>query len=242
METTLESKKIGNYTINVGYDECPENPRDFDEIAIIYSNHKRLNPDNHSIEELLDEDGYLNMEGKIGLMVWLFEHSNYTFKTTELEDSNPFGNGVYARFDSGQFGVIAMDIEVAKTLWKDEWETMAKQHMQNAIKDYNAFANGNIYSYEITAGDGTAVDYSGGFYDVESALENGELVARFFVKCNKDAVTRTIENNSFDELKSQFCSFVPSAPAWVDELWALIDEGKAKAWLVEQLKALMCEE
>lgn len=62
------------------------------------------------------------MDGKVGLAVWLFEHSGCCFKTSEIGEGNPFGNGMYARFDSGWFGVIAMPIEKAKKEWGNDWK------------------------------------------------------------------------------------------------------------------------
>lgn len=239
MSTIIESKQVGNYTINIEYDECTVSPREWDDLSTIFSNHKRYSPDNHDIDEILDEEGYLNMDGKVGLMVWLFEHSNCTFKTSEIGDSNPFGDGMYARFDSGQFGVIAMPIEKAKHEWGDDWEKMAKQYMKGCIDDYNQWANGQVYVYDIIAKNGEIADSCGGYYDADEAMAEAVAIAEQYNADDKDGIEKTLESASLQELKELFYEFATPAPTWADELFELADESKVKEWLKTKLKEIV---
>ena len=239
MSTIIKSKQVGNYTINIEYDEYPDSPREWDDLSTIYSNHKHYSPDSHDIDEILDEEGYLNMYGKVGLMVWLFEHSNCTFKTSEIGDSNPFGDGMYARFDSGQFGVIAMPIERAKREWGNDWEKMAKQYMKGCIDDYNQWANGQVYVYEIIGKNGEAADSCGGWYDIDEAMAEAVGIAEHFNAEDKANIEKTLESASLQELKELFYKFATPAPTWADELFELADESKAKEWLKTKLKEIV---
>lgn len=235
----IKSKQVGNYTINIEYEECPDSPREWDDLSTIYSNHKHYSPDNHDIDEILDEEGYLNMDGKVGLMVWLFEHTQCRFSTSEIGDSNPFGDGMYARFDSGPFGVIAMPIEKAKHEWGEDWEKMAKQYMKGCIEEYDAYANGQVYAYEIIAKNGEIVDSCGGYYDTDEAMAEAVGMAECFYTEDKAKFEKTLESASLQELKELFYDFATPAPNWADELFELADESKAKEWLKTKLREIV---
>jgi hypothetical protein len=239
MSTIIKSKQVGNYTINIEYDECPESPREWDDLSTIYSNHKHYSPDNHDIDEILDEEGYLDMDGKVGLMAWLFEHTQCRFLTSEIGDSNPFGDGLYARFDSGWFGVIAMPIEKAKEEWGEDWEKMAKQYMKGCIEEYDAYANGQVYAYEIIAKNGEIVDSCGGYYDADEAMAEAVGIAECFNAEDKAKIEKTLESASLQELKELFYEFATPAPTWADELFELADESKAKEWLKTKLREIV---
>lgn len=233
MSTILKSKQVGNYTINVEYDTCAESPRVWDDLSTIFSNHKYYNPDGHDIDE------FQTLEGFVALNVWMFEHSSCHFMTNELDEENAFGNGLYARFDSGWFGVIAMPIEKAKKEWGENWEKMAKQYMKGCIEEYDAYANGQVYVYEIIAKNGEIVDSRGGYYDVDEAMAEAVAIAEQYNVDDKDRIEKTLGNASLQELKELFYEFATPAPTWADELFELADESKAKEWLKTKLKEIV---
>lgn len=234
----LKKQRIGNYNVIVEYDEYSESPREWDELSTIYSNHRRYSPDNHSIDEVLDEEGFLDLNGKVGLMIWMFEHRNCIFKTTEIDDTNPFGDGIYARFDSGQFGVIAMPIEDAKAQWGEDWEKMAKQYMEGCIEDYNRYTNGEIYRWVLEDNNGDFVDGCGGWYDIEEALADGISTAKATNENDKEEIEKYLAQGTLQELKNKWYELATSAPSWVDEVFELVDEDKAIEWLRMKLREM----
>lgn len=235
----LKTQRIGNYKVVVDYDECDESPREWDELSTIYSNHRRYNPDNHKIEEVLDEDGYLNMDGKVGLMIWMFEHHNCCFKTTEIGEPNPFGDGMYARFDSGQFGIIAMSIEDAKVQWGEDWEKMAKQYMRGCIDNYNQYANGQVYFFDVIDNNGNVVDSCGGFYNIEEAFAEGVDIANMYNENDKEEIEKYLAQGTLQELKNKWYEMATAAPSWVDEVFELVEEDKAMEWLRMKLREMI---
>lgn len=245
MSTIIKSKQVGNYTINIEYDECPESPREWDDLSTIYSNHKRYSPDNHGIDEIIvddenEEKGWrLNLDGMVALNVWMFEHSCCRFRTNELGEGNAFGNEMYARFDSGWFGIIAMPIEKAKKEWGDNWEKMAKQYMKGCIGEYCQWVNGQVYVYGIIAKNGEIVDSCGGYYDADEAMAEAVAIAEQYNADDKDRIEETLESASLQELKELFYEFVTPAPTWVNELFELADESKAKEWLKTKLREIV---
>ncbi|MBP5722086.1 MAG: hypothetical protein J6X18_00680 [Bacteroidales bacterium] len=238
----LLEKKIGRVTVKVDYDDCAESPREWDDLSTIYSAHRRYSPDNHSIDEILDEDGNLITDGKVCLAVWMFEHSGCSFETAELGEGNPFGNGMYARFDSGQFGVIAMSIKDAKREWGKNYEERAKNWMEGCIEDYDKWQRGEVYRWSLVDEDGEEIESVGGWYDENEALSEGVSVAKAYVEREIQEVENMLENATFDELKSKYYEMATPAPLWADEVLGLVEEGKAKEWLKKKLREMIGEE
>jgi ClpP class serine protease len=146
---------------------------------------------------------------------------------------------MYARFDSGQFGVIAMPIESAKREWGEDWEKMAKQYMKGCIDEYNQWANGQVYAYDIIAKNGESVDFCGGYYDADEAMAEAVGIAEQYNEDDKDRIEKTLESASLKELKELFYEFTTPAPTWADELFELADESKAKEWLKTKLREIV---
>lgn len=245
MCTILKSKEVGNYTVNVTYDKYSQSPREWDDLSTIYSNHKHCSPDNHSIDEVIvedenDEKGWrLNLDGKVALKVWMFEHSCCRFSTSELDEGSAFGNGFYAQFDSGWFGIIAMPIEKAKKEWGENWEEMAKQYMNGCIEDYEAYANGEVYCFEVLDKDGDVSESCGGFYDEDEAFAEGVSEAEALNESDKKNITEALENASLQELKELWYEKATTAPSWVDEVFEIVDEDKGKEWLRTKLNEFL---
>lgn len=234
----LKEKKIGNYKVTVDYCEDDYSPREMDDLSVIYSNHLRYSPDKHSIDELI-KDGELDMEGKVGLSVWMYEHSGCAFRTTEIHGENPFGNGMYARFDSGWFGIIAMPIEKAKVEWGDEWEEKAKAWCENQIGYYDAWCNGRVYGYTITDSKCDVVGSCGGFYEEDEAFEEGVGEAEYLVGQDVDELAECIKDGDLHQLALKFCEIKSINHDWFGELVGLADCGKAKEWLQKQLNGYL---
>ena len=235
----LKEEKVGNYAVKVYYDEFAESPREWDDLSVIYSNHRRYDPDNHTIDEILNEEGELVMDGKVGLAVWLFEHSGCSFKTAEIGEDNPFGNGMYARFDSGWFGVIAMPIEKAKKEWGKDWEERAKDWMRVEIETFNQYAQGRVYMMTVEDCNGEVIDFCGSFYDEDEALEEGISIAEEKNEEDKEEIEQLLNESTLDELKEKFYEMAKEAPTWADEVFELVDEDKAKEWLKGKLKQFL---
>ena len=190
---------------------------------------------------LLDEDENIITKGKVCLAVWMFEHSGCVFKTAELGDGNPFGNGMYAQFDSGCFGVIAIPIEKAMKEWGEDYEERAKNWMKGCIDDYDKWQRGEVYCYVIEDEDGDEVGGCGGYYDENKALSEGVAEAEAYVEGEKQEIENMLENATLDELKIKFYEMATAAPLWADEVFGLVDEDKAKEWLKKKLREMFGE-
>lgn len=101
--------------------------------------------------------------------LWVMDHSGRTFKVGALDAGNPFGEGMYARFDSGRVGVIA--------LRRDEWPEADLNTAQGVATTYQAWAEGEVYEFAVTNRKGDVLDSCGGFYSVAEALEAAGVAA-----------------------------------------------------------------
>ena len=97
-----KQEEYRGYTIKVLYDDDPHDPREWDNLGTIYSNHRRYDPDGHSIEEIIDSDGKLDREfvkNHIMLDIYAYEHGGITLSTSS-------GGQFSDPWDSGLFGII----------------------------------------------------------------------------------------------------------------------------------------
>ncbi len=161
-----ESIDYKGMTIKVCYDENPESPREWDNLGTIYSNHRNYDPDNHSIEELMDEDGHLNESEMNKHFIWLpvyaYEHGGLTVST---------GNGYpyNDRWDSGLFGIIAVSkAKVRKEYgWKDITEERRKRiekYLDGEITTLDQYYTGEVFGFVIEDKEGGVIDSCFGYF------------------------------------------------------------------------------
>ena len=164
------------------YDECSTDPREWSNLGTIYSNHRRINPDGHSVGEILDEEkGVLSKEfeeNNLFLHVYMYEHSGYAFRTSETP-TNPFGNGLYAQFDSGWFGVIAISKEKVRKEYgvkriSPQLKKRVLGYLKGEIDIYDQYANGKVYGYVCEDEEGDEIDSCWGYYDDEDLFADAK--------------------------------------------------------------------
>ena len=171
------------HTIVLGYDECPESPREWDNLGTIYSNHRTFSPDRKSIEELIQDVGGdvyasyipwdLIAKKYYFHKIWMYDHSGQTIRTGA---TNPFS----CPWDSGLAGVIVVSKaqarkEYGKTKGKALEERVLKV-LDGEIKDLDKFMQGEIYAYRVLDANGDEVDSCYGWYDQDEAIAEAKGV------------------------------------------------------------------
>lgn len=107
--------------------------------------------------------GYARKQGYILLPVFFYEHSGIVYQAAE---SNPFGDP----FDSGSCGVIYTSCEFvrkARGIMRitKKIEESEKQFLINDVEDYSAYANGEVYEYELQDDNGNVIsEFHSPFY------------------------------------------------------------------------------
>ena len=157
-ELELTRMEYQGFTIVIGYDEFPDDPREWDNLGTIYSNHRRYDPDGHSIKELEDwETGEINLDGYYYMKVYAYIHGGISLSTIR--------KGQFAdMWDSGLFGVIA--VEKTDPRIKGMKEEDIYQAFEDEIACLDRYYNGNVLGYEIYDGD-ECIDSCYGFYQDE---------------------------------------------------------------------------
>ncbi len=170
-------KKINykGYKIDILQDNDPLSPRECDYLATIYSNSRSYNPDNHGIEEIFENEEYLDEnedfsikkfeEKNIFLKIYAYIHSGISLSISRT--------GQYAcPFDSGLFGIIAVPKDKAKKELDSEYsEERVLSYLEVEIELLNNYYNGEVYGFIVTSPEGEEIDSCWGYYG-DSGIED----------------------------------------------------------------------
>jgi len=151
-----------NYDIKIEQDECPDSPRNWDNLGTIFA------PRNHigEVETLPD--------GAIMLHLYVYSHGGETIRTSPFSCS----------WDSGQIGyVFCTKEDVRKEFGEDDPETIekAKKIMENEIKTLASWMEGDVWGYVIEK-DGDLKDSCWGYYGQEGCLHDAKQMVDFYVE------------------------------------------------------------
>lgn len=166
---TNETLNQTQYNLIIKHDEFPENPREWDNLGTMIFFHKRYNlgdKHNYDIEEL---NTMVNSSAYISLPVYMIDHSGISISTS------PFS----CPWDSGKLGYIILEKKKAykefncKRISK-KLLTKIKEYLNNEVKIYDDYIQGNVYNYEILDNEGNEIDSCNGFIG-DNIKENGML-------------------------------------------------------------------
>lgn len=170
-------KKINykGYKIDILQDNDPLSSRECDYLATVYSNSRSYNPDNHTIDEIFENENYLDEEGNfsmkkfeeenIFLKIYAYVHSGISLSTSRTEQHA-------CPFDSGLFGIIAAPKEKAKIeLGKEYSEERVLAYLEGEIELLNNYYNGEVYGFIVTSPEGEEIDSCWGYYG-DSGIED----------------------------------------------------------------------
>ena len=168
MENLYQQETYKGFNINIERDCDAENPRDWDNLGTMYTMHRNYQPEKQFNEhfewnEVFDEHRDLldSFEKKyIALKFYLYDHSGQTVSTS------PFS----CPWDSGLFGIIAVDIEKVKKDygWKKVTKKRRKQiesYLEGEVELYDNYCTGEIYRFEVTKiDDDNSIESCGGYF------------------------------------------------------------------------------
>ena len=158
--------------INIYYDADPQSPREWDNLGTFYTSHPHYRPEedfyrHFEREEVFDEyrDFLDSFEKKyIALKIYLYDHSGLTIS------SGPFA----CRWDSGLFGMVAVNIDKVKKEYGWKKITAARRrkiesYLQSEIDTYDQYLRGEVYGYRITpeSDDSDLLESGWGFFGDE---------------------------------------------------------------------------
>lgn len=195
----IETKKVNGLTVNVVYDCDPINPReDCDQLGVIYSNHRNVNPDRQTIMDCPawnDETSSINGDELNRLGVWLplayYDHSVF-----RIFEGRPYTDS-YRSWDSGHFGIIFASNETVKKWFgvdevTDEVKDQALESLRAEIKELDAYFNGEVYAYEVVDERGEIIESCCGYYSTDEAMNMGCEAAGYCAKHNAEVMEAAI--------------------------------------------------
>lgn len=187
---SVESKRIGNYEIEIFVDESPESPREWDNLGTMVCFHKRYDLGDKHDYCSGNYDGWEEMKDAIIenedvhtiLPLYLYDHSGITMNTT----------GFSCRWDSGQVGWIYVSKDKVKKWGTDE--TKVADYLKGEVETYDQYLRGDVYgykTYEISTCDQghehpKEIDSCWGFYGMGGCLEEAESVINSLIKHDQD--------------------------------------------------------
>ena len=139
--------------MRIVYDECPENPREWDNMGKLYlPRHKWYTLGDEYASDPFDEDGNRRKDVAFALPVYIYDHSGITVRHT------PFG----CPWDSWQVGWHYIE--------RPEAGEMTNQQMKDLLEaeldTYDAYLRGAVFGYT------TEDDSCWGFYSLQDILDN----------------------------------------------------------------------
>lgn len=129
----MEYKTIefGGFILKIEQEQEPENPRDWDNRATMYCEHRNYSLGDSDAEKIaIDDENYYI------LPLYLYDHSGITMNTT----------GFSCPWDSGQVGIIYMhktESEEGAGLTRER----AEEIMVQEVKTYDQYLRGEVYGF-----------------------------------------------------------------------------------------------
>lgn len=199
----IETKRIGNYEIEIHTDESPESPRtSMDNLGKMICFHSRYSlGDKHDYDHR-DYSGWeeqkeaiiKNEKVCVILPLYLYDHSGITISTS------PFS----CRWDSGQIGWVYVSKERVrkeygvKRINQKLIEKVTKV-LEGEVETYDQYLRGDIYGYKVFEvspdGEKEEKDSCWGFYGQEYCMKEAEDIVGYYLKDEKIEEGRELSVN-----------------------------------------------
>jgi len=173
----MEKQSFGftnSVTLEVCQDDCPESPRQWDNISTWFHWHSKLKiggatqisrmGDRAEFEQYLSDEG---VEDVVAIFpLYMMDHGGLSVSLS------PFG----CRWDSGQFGWAVIT--------KDDLSVYGETHpdpkviVEAEVEAYDMYLRGEVYQFTVCR-NGEVLYFCGGIYNKDAAVEEGMLAAKF---------------------------------------------------------------
>lgn len=176
-QNLIETIEYKDFTIKIHYDECPQSPREDDNLGTIYAFHRRYNlGDKHDLE-VEDVQKLYESKDHISLPVYMYEHGGVKLNTS----------GFSCPWDSGQVGIVIAskqrirEDQQVKYITKKVLDQVYKI-FDAEIEQYSQYLNGEISGFTIVNPDGEIEDSCYGFYSTDDAIHDAKYMVDSLAK------------------------------------------------------------
>jgi len=162
----IERFKVGDSTVIISHDECPDNPREgHDHLGtMLYVSDRYILGDERVSSDEIDD--ITSRDDVIWLPVYAYIHSGVTINTT----------GFHCPWDSGQCGVIYIEVEdvlkeySSKTL-TDDLRKKVEGVLRAEVEEFDQYLRGEVYGFTVLDEKEQHFDSCWGFYGLEYCRE-----------------------------------------------------------------------
>lgn len=159
MDTLREAIGYRGYTVEIHYNDCPENPREWNNLGKMICFHSRYNlgdKHNYTVGEL---KGLITEKDVVSLPLYLYDHSGVTLTTSD----NFTG---YQSWDTSMVGYIITTKQEIRRWFNVKRVTKkilkkAIERLKVEVKVYNYFLNGEVYGWIVPELDESGWGYYG---------------------------------------------------------------------------------
>lgn len=177
----VETIEYKGYEIDIYPDLNPESPREWDNICLIFTAHRRCKfgdknfYDGQKCIEALEQE---KEKGDIVLPLYIYEHGGITISL------NPFS----CPWDSGQVGFVLiprkkMLEEFGKKIFTKGLKERAMKIAEGEVKTLDQWLQGDVYGYVVKKDD-EEIDSCWGFYGQEDCIEEAKGIVDWEIKNN----------------------------------------------------------
>jgi hypothetical protein len=188
----IQTKQIGNYRVEVFYDEDPTNPREDENLSTMVCFHNRYTLGDKHDYKSNDFDSWDDLKSKIikdhngmGIIrdLYLFDHSGISISI------RPFG----CSWDSGQVGFIFVPMEDVRKEYNVQRTNGVvldnlERRLQQEVETYDKYLRGECYGYTISKVKTCEFGHEHveemesvyGFLDLEQCISDGESSIKWF--------------------------------------------------------------
>ena len=182
MEKPVKTESVGELVIKIYTDDCPESPRDWDNLGTMVCFHRNyiIGDEKHGFdrESLLEKISEPNC---VSLPIFLFDHSGQTISTCSdnFRMMDPVG------WDWGKIGFIFADEDRIMNEYNLSSSDEITQDILDKVKNclvsevevYRQYMEGDIYGFVIEDEEETHLDSCWGFYGLDDCLSEAKSIA-----------------------------------------------------------------
>ena len=171
----------------ISQEDFADDPRCWDNMTEMCLHHRKYNVANETFAHTADFDSwdemrrFLEKEYAVVVPVYMYDHSGVSIDTT------PFS----CRWDSGQIGFCVISKE--KIQKEFGWTNMTKGRrakleriIDQEVKTYSAFLNGDVYRFTIYDDNGEFVDSCGDYYGWEDCEAEAKSHMEYLIKSGRN--------------------------------------------------------
>jgi hypothetical protein len=192
----METIKYRGFDIEIIQDNCPENPREWDNLGTMVCWHRRYNlGDKHNFYEPQDFIEHFKVvewfkeEGGVVLNLYLYDHSGITISTGTFSHIDSHG------WDWGQVGFIYVTKEKIRKEYG--WKRITKkrrqklvQYLESEVREYDDYLTGNVYGFNVEVTGDSCYGFFGTDWENNGLLSHAKSSIDYYIEKENERIIK----------------------------------------------------